>query len=113
MTIVKFIILFAITWALTYVSVLIKFASLSTDVSVDDTLKQVTIILGMIYLIMSIVTYLWCSKTNKIWLVSFPIIAALLDILNIPILTSIICLISLIIGAISSVPHNTQVDVEL
>ena len=110
---VTFIILFAITWAATYVSVPIKFASLSTNVSADDTLKLVAIILGFIYIVMSFVTYRWGYKTNKVWLVSFPIIAGLFDVLNIPILPSILCLVTLIIGVIVSVPSSALGDNEL
>jgi hypothetical protein len=104
MTKTKFIVLFAITWIFSYVSIPIKFASLSTNVGADETLKVVAIILAVIYTGMSFITYKWGQKTNKVLLVSFPIIAGFFEVLNIPILPSILCLITLIIGAIISAP---------
>lgn len=102
MTKATFIILFAITWIFSYVSIPIKFASLSTNVGADETLKVVAIILAVIYTGMSFITYKWGQKTNKVWLVSFPIIAGFFEVLNIPIIPSILCLVTLIIGVIIS-----------
>ena len=97
-----FIILFALTWILTYVSAPIKFASLSLSVSVDEIFKLVAIVLTIVYVLMSFVVYKWAKKINKSWLVSLPIIAGLFDVLNIPILPSVLCLLTFVLGVMGS-----------
>ena len=104
MTKTAFIVFFAITWIFSYISIPIKFASLATNASADEILTLVAIVLTIVYTCMSFITYMWGRKTNKAWLVSFPIIAGFFEVLNILFLPSILCLITLVIGTLISAP---------
>jgi hypothetical protein len=103
-----FIILYAITWILTYISAPIKIASIPLNIPIDDIFKIVAVILGVVYLVMSIITFKWGAKVGKAWLGFFPIISGAFDIINVPIIPSIICLVVLIIGSISTISTGVK-----
>ena len=99
-----FLVLFLIPALLSYFSGAIIFlGAMNEDIEVADTIRNVY--LGFLYVIMLVACFIRGKAVGRLWLIVFPIVAAIFDIgLPIPFVPTVMFIVVLVIGFISSRP---------